>query len=70
VALSSLRSAAPDYIAYEVLLKKGYGKEVDYWSLGTVLFECLLGFPPFWGSGACPACCRVPLRVLRNSRQT
>ncbi|KAJ3038787.1 hypothetical protein HDU99_010285, partial [Rhizoclosmatium hyalinum] len=40
---------SPDYMAPEVLTKSGsgYGLSADYWSLGTILFECLCGFPPF-----------------------
>ncbi|KAJ3433590.1 non-specific serine/threonine protein kinase [Anaeramoeba flamelloides] len=38
----------PEYIAPEVLRGKKYSKEVDYWSLGTVLFEMLHGMPPFY----------------------
>ncbi|KAL9644073.1 hypothetical protein ABK040_005540 [Willaertia magna] len=35
------------YIAPEVLLKKGYGPECDWWSVGIIMFEMLCGYPPF-----------------------
>ena len=38
-----------DYIAPEVFEKEGYTETVDFWSLGTILFEMLLGYPPFCG---------------------
>ena len=37
----------PEYIAPEVLLNKGHGKGVDWWTLGILLYEMLVGDPPF-----------------------
>ena len=34
----------PDYIAIEVLYQKGYDKMVDWWSMGVIMFECLVGY--------------------------
>lgn len=38
----------PEYLAPEILRKLPYGAAVDWWSLGTVLFEMLSGLPPFF----------------------
>ncbi len=38
-----------DYIAPEVFTKDGYTETVDWWSLGTIMFEMLMGYPPFSG---------------------
>lgn len=37
----------PYYIAPEVILRQGYGKPVDYWSMGIILYEFLVGCVPF-----------------------
>jgi serine/threonine protein kinase len=38
----------PEYLAPEVLESKPYGKAVDWWSVGTLIFEMLTGLPPFY----------------------
>lgn len=37
----------PDYIAPEIFTGKGYDHSCDWWSVGTIMFECLIGWPPF-----------------------
>lgn len=49
----------PDYIAPEVLLRKGYGVECDWWSLGAILYEMLVGYPPFYSDDSLTTCKKI-----------
>jgi len=48
-----------DYIAPEVFSKNGYTETVDWWSIGTIFFEMLMGFPPFYGKNHSETCNKV-----------
>ncbi|KAI3705995.1 hypothetical protein L1987_76247 [Smallanthus sonchifolius] len=37
----------PDYLAPEILLGTGHGMSADWWSVGVILFELIVGIPPF-----------------------
>ncbi|KAK8710460.1 hypothetical protein V6N13_145783 [Hibiscus sabdariffa] len=37
----------PDYLAPEILLGTGHGATADWWSVGVILFEMIVGIPPF-----------------------
>lgn len=47
------------YIAPEVLLKKGYGIECDWWSVGVIMFEMLCGYPPFYSENPMETCHQI-----------
>lgn len=55
----------PDYIAPEIFLYKGYGQECDWWSLGAIMYECLIGWPPF-----CSETPQETYRKIMNFEQT
>jgi len=42
-----LHRSTPDYLAPDILTGRGYSFDVDWWALGTIMYECLVGWPPF-----------------------
>ncbi|XP_076667956.1 cAMP-dependent protein kinase catalytic subunit alpha [Andrena cerasifolii] len=48
----------PEYLAPEVILSKGYGQSVDWWSFGVLIYEMNAGYPPFYS--------RDPMRIYEK----
>ncbi|KAK2591040.1 Serine/threonine-protein kinase [Conoideocrella luteorostrata] len=55
----------PDYVAPEIFTGHGYSFSCDWWSLGTIMYECLVGWPPF-----CAKDDHDTYRKIMNWRQT
>lgn len=49
----------PDYIAPEVFGTAGYDECVDWWSVGVILFEMLVGYPPFFSDEPSITCQKI-----------
>ena len=49
----------PDYIAPEVFGQTGYGEEADWWSIGVMFFEMVVGFPPFFSENPSDTCKKI-----------
>jgi len=49
----------PDYMAPEIFAQKGYSQSVDWWSLGVIMYECLVGYPPFYSDSAMQTCRKI-----------
>jgi len=49
----------PDYIAPEVFSQKGYNHQVDWWSIGVILFEMVIGYPPFYSDTPQKTCQKI-----------
>ena len=60
-ALAYSTVGTPDYIAPEVFQQTGYDQTCDWWSLGVICFEMLIGYPPF--------CSETP-QVIREQKLT
>eukprot|EP00352_Strombidinopsis_acuminata_P003276 CAMPEP_0176381638 /NCGR_PEP_ID=MMETSP0126-20121128/32040_1 /TAXON_ID=141414 ORGANISM="Strombidinopsis acuminatum, Strain SPMC142" /NCGR_SAMPLE_ID=MMETSP0126 /ASSEMBLY_ACC=CAM_ASM_000229 /LENGTH=226 /DNA_ID=CAMNT_0017745579 /DNA_START=264 /DNA_END=944 /DNA_ORIENTATION=- len=46
--LATTACGTPSYLAPEMTIGGGYGKEVDMWSIGIIIYIMLCGFPPFY----------------------
>ena len=55
----------PEYLAPEVLRKEPYGFPVDWWCLGAVLYEMLVGLPPFYSKDTQEMYSRILYEKLR-----
>lgn len=44
----------PEYLAPEIIQSKGYGKAVDWWSFGILLYEMIAGYSPFYTNNPDP----------------
>merc|ERR1719453_3068073 len=42
----------PEYMAPEIILNKGHGVAVDWWTVGILLYELFVGYPPYEGKDA------------------
>ncbi len=58
-ALAYSTVGTTDYVAPEVYGRGGYGNECDWWSLGAIMFEMLVGYPPFLAENAAQCCRKI-----------
>lgn len=49
----------PEYIAPEIILNEGHGLEVDFWSLGIIIYEMIVGVPPFYHENQVELCGQI-----------
>ncbi|KAJ3403931.1 hypothetical protein CcCBS67573_g07512 [Chytriomyces confervae] len=59
----------PAYMAPEIIMKAGYTKAVDWWSLGTVCYELMAGYSPFQADSALSIYERILNYEMRWSSQ-
>ncbi|CAF0811170.1 unnamed protein product [Didymodactylos carnosus] len=64
-ALAYSTVGTPDYIAPEVFKQCGYNNGADWWSLGVIMYEMMIGYPPF-----CAENPQETFRKVMNYRET
>ncbi|XP_063400664.1 serine/threonine-protein kinase 38-like isoform X2 [Mytilus trossulus] len=64
-ALAYSTVGTPDYIAPEVFMQTGYNTSCDWWSLGVIMYEMMIGYPPF-----CSENPQETYRKVMNWRET
>jgi serine/threonine kinase 38 len=57
IAYSNVGS--PDYVAPEVIRNEGYGEGIDWWSVGAIFYEMLIGIPPFFSDNPQITCAKI-----------
>ena len=57
IAYSNVGS--PDYVAPEVIRNEGYGEGIDWWSVGAIFYEMLIGIPPFFSDNPKITCAKI-----------
>mgnify|MGYP002624815429 CR=1 FL=1 len=57
IAYSNVGS--PDYISPEIIKNEGYGQEIDWWSVGAIFYEMLMGIPPFFSDNPQMTCMKI-----------
>lgn len=58
----------PEYLAPEVIGNKGHDTAVDWWSLGVLIYEMMIGIPPFRGKTLDEIYEKIILGKLRFTR--